>query len=142
MKALVLNEHGDNEKFIFDENFPDPVAEENDVVISVKAASLNYHDIFTRRGMPGINLPFPVIIGLDVAGEILSVGSNVTDWKVSDRVVVDPINHLSGVPSEKVTPGRILKVYTVLSALLLQLSAIQGSTRSVCGFCQVSLSVI
>ena len=40
----------------------------------------------------------------------------------------------SGVPSEKVTPGRILNVYSVASALTVQLSAIHGSISSVFGF--------
>ncbi len=47
-----------------------------------------------------------------------------------------------GVPSEKVTPSRILKVNSVFAALTIQDSAIQGSIASVFGFCQVSLSVI
>ena len=42
----------------------------------------------------------------------------------------------SGVPSEKVTPLRRWKVYSVLSALLVQLSAIHGSISSVFGFCR------
>ncbi|KAG1246016.1 hypothetical protein G6F65_020919 [Rhizopus arrhizus] len=68
MKAIVLREHGGNDKLRLETEFPDPVAGPDDVVIRVRASSLNYHDVFTRRGMPGINLPFPVISGLDVAG--------------------------------------------------------------------------
>jgi NADPH:quinone reductase-like Zn-dependent oxidoreductase len=44
------------------------------VIVAVKASSLNYHDVFTRRGMPGIKVPMPAIMGLDVAGEIAEVG--------------------------------------------------------------------
>ncbi|MGE6915228.1 quinone oxidoreductase family protein [Achromobacter kerstersii] len=96
MKAIVLREHGGSEKLRFEPEFPNPVAGPDDVVIRVRASSLNYHDVFTRRGMPGINLPFPVIIGLDVAGEILETGANVSDWKVGDRVLVDPIDRVNG----------------------------------------------
>lgn len=96
MKAIVLREHGGNDKLRFEPEFPDPVAGPDDVVIRVRASSLNYHDVFTRRGMPGINLPFPVIIGLDVAGEILQTGANVRDWNVGDRVLVDPIDRVNG----------------------------------------------
>ncbi|MGE8642100.1 MAG: zinc-binding dehydrogenase, partial [Achromobacter sp.] len=64
MKAIVLREHGGNDKLRLETEFPDPVAGPDDVVIRVRASSLNYHDVFTRRGMPGIKLPFPVIIGL------------------------------------------------------------------------------
>ncbi|MFM0740217.1 zinc-binding dehydrogenase [Paraburkholderia xenovorans] len=96
MKAIVLREHGSNDKLVLETHFPDPVAAAGEVVIRVKASSLNYHDVFTRRGMPGIKLPFPVIIGLDVAGEIESVGADVTDWQPGDRVVVDPIDRING----------------------------------------------
>jgi alcohol dehydrogenase len=96
MRAMVLREHGGPEKLVFEGDFPTPVAGEGDVVLRVKASSLNYHDVFTRRGMPGIKIPLPVIIGLDVAGEIVEVGPGVTDWKVGDRVLVDPINRVEG----------------------------------------------
>jgi 2-desacetyl-2-hydroxyethyl bacteriochlorophyllide A dehydrogenase len=96
MKALVLREHGGNDMLRIEPNFPDPGAGEGDVVLRVRASSLNYHDVFTRRGMPGIRLNFPIIIGLDIAGEISEVGPGVDGWKVGDRVVVDPINRVEG----------------------------------------------
>lgn len=46
--------------------------------------------------MPGIKLDFPVIMGLDVAGEIVEVGPGVQGWKAGDRVLVDPINRAEG----------------------------------------------
>ena len=48
------------------------------VVIRVGASSFNYHDVFTVRGMPGIKVPLPVVIGLDMAGEISEVGPGVS----------------------------------------------------------------
>lgn len=96
MKAIVLREHGGNESLRLENDFPNPTPGINDVIIDVKASSLNYHDVFTRRGMPGIQLEFPIIIGLDVAGEIISMGDNVTGWQVGDRVLVDPLNRVDG----------------------------------------------
>ena len=96
MRAMVLREHGGLEKLVFEENFPDPEIGEGDVLLRVRATSFNYHDVFTRRGMPGIKVPFPIIIGLDVAGEITRVGPGVTDWKIGDRVLVDPLNRVEG----------------------------------------------
>src|SRR5207248_4346860 len=58
--------------------------------------SLNYHDVFTRRGMPGIRIGMPAIMGLDVAGEIAALGPAVTGWRIGDRVVGDPINRVEG----------------------------------------------
>ncbi len=96
MKALVLREHGGLDKLQVETDFPDPVAGEGDVVLRVRASSFNYHDVFTRRGMPGIKIPMPAIVGLDVAGEIIEVGPGVEGWKIGDRVVVDPINRVEG----------------------------------------------
>jgi alcohol dehydrogenase len=96
MRALVLREHGGLEKLRVENDFPDPVAGEGDVVLRVRATSFNYHDVFTRRGMPGIKIPMPAIMGLDVAGEIVTIGAGVEGWSVGDRVVVDPINRIEG----------------------------------------------
>jgi len=96
MKAMVLREHGGLDKMVLETGFPDPTPGEGDVVLRVKAASLNYHDVFTRRGMPGIKIAMPAIMGLDVAGEILELGPGVTGWRAGDRVLVDPINRVEG----------------------------------------------
>jgi alcohol dehydrogenase len=96
LKALVLREHGDNDKLVLESDFPDPVPGEGDVVLRVRACSLNYHDVFTRRGMPGIKIPLPAILGLDVAGEIVAIGPGVSGWAAGDRVLVDPINRVEG----------------------------------------------
>lgn len=96
MRAVVLREHGGNDKLQFEPDYPTPTAGAGDVVLRVRASSINYHDVFTRRGMPGIKVPLPVIIGLDVAGEIVKIGPGVKDWSIGDRVLVDPINRVEG----------------------------------------------
>src|SRR5438477_2238743 len=105
MKAVVLEEQGslDNLKVVPD--FPDPVVTEDHVVIRVKAASFNYHDVFTVRGMPGIKVPLPIIIGLDMAGEILEIGPVVNGWKIRDRVLVNPLNRQRGLMGEMMHGG-------------------------------------
>ncbi len=95
MKALVLREHGAG-GLRYESDFPDPVPGEGDVVLRVRATSLNYHDLFTRRGMPGIRIAMPAIIGLDVAGEVAALGPGVSGWQIGDRVVGDPINRVEG----------------------------------------------
>jgi len=95
MKALVLREHGEA-GLRFEGDFPDPAAGAGDVVLRVRATALNYHDVFTRRGMPGIRIAMPAIMGLDVAGEIAALGPGVTGWRIGDRVVGDPINRVEG----------------------------------------------
>jgi alcohol dehydrogenase len=95
MKALVLRAHG-SAGLHLETGFPDPVPGEGDVVLRVRAASLNYHDVFTCRGMPGIRIPIPAIMGLDVAGEIVALGPGVQSWRIGDRVLGDPINRVEG----------------------------------------------
>ena len=95
MRAFVLRKHG-AAGLRLDTDFPDPVPGEGDVVVRVRATSLNYHDVFTRRGMPGIRIAMPAIMGLDVAGEVAALGPGVTGWRVGDRVVGDPINRVEG----------------------------------------------
>ena len=76
MKAAVITEHGPPGSIAIDNHFPDPEPGPDDVVLRVGATSLNYHDIFTRNGMPGIKVPMPMIMGLDLSGTIAEVGSN------------------------------------------------------------------
>lgn len=92
MKAQVLRQHGTVADLSYEQTWPDPSTREGSVVIAVKACALNYHDVFTMRGMPGITVPLPIITGIDMAGEIVDVGAGVDDWKVGDRVLVDPFD--------------------------------------------------
>ena len=121
MKAIVLREHGGTDKLRLETEFPDPVAGPDDVVIRVGASSLNYHDVFTRRGMPGIKLPFPVIIGLDVAGVVVETGANVRDWKAGDRVLVDPIDRVDGGLVGETIHGGLAELCRVPAHQLLRL---------------------
>jgi len=82
-----------------------PQAIDCHVVLRVKASSFNYHDVFTVRGMPGIKVPLPVIIGLDLAGEIAHVGGGVEGWKPGDRVLVNPVNKKKGLMGEMLDGG-------------------------------------
>jgi NADPH:quinone reductase-like Zn-dependent oxidoreductase len=105
MKALVLRKHGGLEELELVPDYPVPTAVEGHVVIRVRAASFNYHDVFTVRGMPGIKVPLPVVIGLDMAGEISALGPGVTGWKAGDRVLVNPLNKKKGLMGEMLDGG-------------------------------------
>ena len=89
MKASVLVGHGGLDQIVYRE-VPDPVPGPDDVVVRVRATSVNFHDIFSRRGMPGIKTPLPLITGSDVAGEVFELGDRVDGWARGDRVLVDP----------------------------------------------------
>src|SRR6202166_4088178 len=105
MKALVLRKHGGLNELEVVHDYPTPKAADGHVVIRVRAASFNYHDVFTVRGMPGIKVPLPVIIGLDMAGEIAEVGAGVGGWKAGDRVLVNPVNKTKGLMGEMLDGG-------------------------------------
>ncbi|MEQ1773702.1 MAG: zinc-binding dehydrogenase [Burkholderiales bacterium] len=118
MKAVVLHEHGGLDKLQTVTDFPDPVAIEGHVVIRVGATSFNYHDVFTVRGMPGIKVPMPMIIGLDIAGEILETGAGVSGWKKGDRVLVNPLNKKKGLMGEMMHGGLAEKCLVAADQLI------------------------
>lgn len=96
MRAVVTVAHGNRDQLVYRTDYPDPVPEANDVVVAVAATAINYHDIFTRRGMPGIRIPMPCIMGLDFSGEIVEVGAGVEgDWRVGQRVMIDPVDRVN-----------------------------------------------
>ena len=105
MKAVVLEQQGSLEGLKYVPDFPDPVVKQGHVVIRVKAASFNYHDVFTVRGMPGIKVPLPMIIGLDMAGEIIEIGPGVDGWQIGNRVLVNPLNLERGLMGEMMHGG-------------------------------------
>ena len=105
MRALVLPEHGSIDKLRVVDDQPMPKADDGHVVVRVRASSFNYHDVFTVKGMPGIKVPLPVVIGLDMAGEIAQIGPGVTGWKTGDRVLVNPLNKKKGLMGEMLDGG-------------------------------------
>ena len=104
MRALVLHRHGELDALRVEER-PRPAADAGHVVVRVGASSFNYHDVFTVRGMPGIKVPMPVVIGLDMAGTIAEVGEGVSGWAVGDRVLVNPIYPGKGLMGEMLDGG-------------------------------------
>jgi len=121
MKALVLDGHGDMDRLTLRHDFPDPVAGDGEVIVAVRATSLNYHDIFTRRGMPGIRIALPAIMGIDVAGEIASVGPGVEGWRTGDRVLVDPIDRVRGGLVGETSHGGLAELLRVPAHQLMAL---------------------
>jgi NADPH:quinone reductase-like Zn-dependent oxidoreductase len=105
MKALVLSKHGELENLSIVANHPIQQPAEGHVVVRVRASSFNYHDVFTVRGMPGIKVPLPVVIGLDMAGEIDAIGAGVAGWRLGDRVLINPLNKKKGLMGEMMDGG-------------------------------------
>jgi len=89
MKAAFFDRHGGPAEIRVGE-LPSPAPGPADALIDVGAAALNHLDLHVLRGIPGLELELPHIGGSDIAGKVVEVGSDVTDWAPGDRVVVDP----------------------------------------------------
>jgi NADPH2:quinone reductase len=89
MKAVQFSEHGDRDVIEYGD-FPDPEIDRDEVLVDIKAGGLNYLDVWTRRGMPILDLEFPHIPGSDGAGVVSEVGEHVTRFEVGDHVAVAP----------------------------------------------------
>jgi len=91
MKAIVYCEYGSPEVLKF-EDVEKPVPNDDQVLIKVRAASLNFIDPGLMRGpwplrlMSGLRKPEKTMLGNDLAGQVEAVGKNVTLFKVGDEV--------------------------------------------------------
>ncbi|SEK72920.1 NADPH:quinone reductase [Carnobacterium iners] len=91
MKAIVIENYGGKEQ-LKETQIENPKANEKQVVVEVKATSINPIDWKLREGylQQMMDWPFPIILGWDVAGIISEVGKEVTEWKVGDKVFARP----------------------------------------------------
>jgi NADPH:quinone reductase-like Zn-dependent oxidoreductase len=89
MKAVRLHQFGGPEVLTY-EDIPDPQLRKDQVLVRVKACSINHLDIWVRKGLPGVKLPH--ILGSDIAGEVAEVGEYVSGLKAGQRVLVAPMH--------------------------------------------------
>ena len=87
MKAVRIHEDGGPEVLRY-EDAPDPVAGPGEVLIGLRAASLNHLDVWLRRGLP--SAPKPRILGADGAGVVVALGEGVDRFREGDEVVINP----------------------------------------------------
>jgi NADPH:quinone reductase-like Zn-dependent oxidoreductase len=88
MKAARIHQFGGPEVLTY-EDVADPKPRKDQVLIRVRACSLNHLDIWVRKGLPGVNLPH--ILGSDIAGEVVEVGEYISDLKPGQRVLLAPM---------------------------------------------------
>jgi NADPH:quinone reductase-like Zn-dependent oxidoreductase len=89
MKAVLFRQHGGPEVMEVGE-VPDPVAGPGEVLVRVRAAALNHIDLWLRRGLPALKVPFPHVPGGDVCGVVAGLGAGVHGIEEGTRVVVNP----------------------------------------------------
>ncbi|WP_342084897.1 NADP-dependent oxidoreductase [Dyadobacter sp. OTU695] len=104
MKAFVIDRYKP-ENGMRKANVPDPVVGENDVLVQVHAAGVNLLDSKIKSGEFKAMLPykFPLIMGHDVAGEVVEVGSRVRKFKAGDQVYARPADFRIGTFAELIT---------------------------------------
>lgn len=86
MKAVRIHEHGGVDKLRYEEAENPRISSPNEVIVKLKAASVNHIDIWVRLGATGIAIPMPHILGGDGAGVILEMGGEVSNVRPGDAV--------------------------------------------------------
>jgi len=85
MKAVQLTEHGGRDVIEYSDR-DEPERGEGETLVDVKAAALNHLDVWTRKGLPGLELEMPHVPGSDAAGVVVEGGE--TRFEEGDRVAV------------------------------------------------------
>jgi alcohol dehydrogenase len=125
MRAVLTTAHGGPEVLQFRGDHPVPHPAAGEVLIRVAATAVNFHDIFTRRGMPGVKIKLPVIVGSDIAGTVEALGEGVAPGWLGKRVLVDPVMRQGdrvGMLGETVDGGRA-EFVAVQEPMLLEIPA-------------------
>jgi NADPH:quinone reductase-like Zn-dependent oxidoreductase len=87
---MFFREHG-GPNVLTEGTVPDPRVGEHDVLVEVRAASVNHLDVFLRQGWTGLDLKLPHIPGSDAAGVVRETGTGADPLlPVGTRVVVNP----------------------------------------------------
>ncbi|MEO8447922.1 MAG: zinc-binding dehydrogenase [bacterium] len=92
MKAALLIKTGDiselSKNLVIDD-IPIPEINPDEILINVRAASLNHRDLWIAKGSYS-KIKLPVVLGSDCSGIIYKKGKNVTAFKEGDEVIVNP----------------------------------------------------
>ncbi len=125
MKAVLTTAHGGPEVLHLRHDIPAPRPAPGEALVRVAATAVNFHDIFTRRGMPGVKIKLPVIVGSDIAGTVQSLGQGVDAHWLGKRVLIDPVMREGdrfGMLGETVDGGRA-ELVVVRQSMLLEIPA-------------------
>ena len=101
MKAAFITKYGKSEKLQIGE-VTKPTAKDNEVLVKIKDASVNPIDFKIKAGLLKFirSYQFPLVLGHDLAGEVVEVGSKVTQFKKGDAIFSRPGNSAIGTFAE------------------------------------------
>lgn len=89
MEAMVLRAHGGPEvleRATVEIAPPGP----REVLVRVQAVAMNHMDLWVRRGLPHLKLPYPFRLGCDIVGVVEELGPGARGARVGDRVLLQP----------------------------------------------------
>jgi NADPH:quinone reductase-like Zn-dependent oxidoreductase len=87
---MRIHEYGEADKLRYEEVDEPHLASSQEVIVALKSAALNHIDLWNRRGLTGMDIKLPHILGADGAGVVMEVGAEVKNVKVGDRVCLYP----------------------------------------------------
>ena len=99
MKAIVCNDFGPIQNIEY-KDVNEPIIQDESVIINVKSVGVNFPDGLLVQGKYQLKPETPFIPGMEVAGEIVKIGSSVLNLKIGDRVAA--LSQLSGYAEQAV----------------------------------------
>jgi putative PIG3 family NAD(P)H quinone oxidoreductase len=139
MKAIIFDQFGSSDVLKLGDA-PEPVLRPDDLIVRTHAAGVNRADLTHRRGGYGWpDFGDSTIMGLEIAGEVIAVGANVTGFKFGDRVMgivgggayaeVSRIDHRMAMPIpaglDYIQAAAITEVFVTAHEALLHLGKLQ-----------------
>ena len=113
MKAIVCNNFGPIQNIEY-KDVKKPIIQDKSVIINVKSVGVNFPDGLLVQGKYQLKPETPFIPGMEVAGEIITVGSSVKNFQIGDRVVA--LSQLSGYAEQAVVLEKsVFKIPTKMS---------------------------
>lgn len=132
MKALLCTQFGPPELLEY-RDVPSPVAGDREVVVSVKAASVNFPDVLIIENKYQFKPPLPFSPGSELAGLVKEAGAGVTSVRPGDRVMAFTV-HGAFAEEVKLDAHRVLRIpdsmdYPTAAALLLTYGTMEHGLR-------------
>ena len=113
MKAIVCNDFGPIQNIEY-KDVNEPVIQDESVIINVKSVGVNFPDGLLVQGKYQLKPDTPFIPGMEVAGEIVKIGPNVSSLKIGDRVAA--LSQLSGYAEKAVVQEKsVFKIPSKMS---------------------------
>lgn len=90
MYAIEMNNYGDVDVLVETTTAPKPEIKPNQLLVKQHATAIDPYDVKFRQGLMGSEREVPLIPGSSVAGEVVAIGTEITDFSIGDRVAASP----------------------------------------------------